>query len=151
MASGTSTRLLVVASRQAETPKCRCIYLWLTGSLLAFDVDSSERSLLGSLEDHAGFASRETDAAVILALDQVLSTMVADELYAIARSSVGIFVFALKGKPFHNGIKADVWLIPVKSWLACVYMHDKGWTKTYDLQIVESAARRSRETIMSNK
>jgi hypothetical protein len=41
--------------------------------------------------------------------------MVAQELYAIARSSVGIFVFALEGKPFHNGIKADVWLIPMKS------------------------------------
>lgn len=88
----------------------------LTGSLLAFDVDSSECGLLGSLEDHAGFACREANSAIILALDQVLSTMVAQELYAIARSSVGIFVFALEGKPFHNGIKADVWLIPMKSW-----------------------------------
>lgn len=96
------------------------------GSLLAFDVDSPECSLLGSLKDHAGFASRETNTAVILALDEVLSTMVADELYAIASSSIGILVFALEGKPFHNMIKANVWLIPVESWLACVYMHEKG-------------------------
>jgi len=81
---------------------------------LAFDVDSSECSFLGSLEDHAGFASREADAAVILALDQVFTTMVADELYAVARPSIGILVFALECKPFHNGIKADVWLIPGK-------------------------------------
>ena len=88
---------------------------------MAFDVDSSECGLLGSLEDHAGFASREADAAVILALDQVLTTMVADELYAVARSSIGILVFALEGKPFHNGIKADIWLIPVNVRLAFVY------------------------------
>ena len=82
---------------------------------MAFDVDSPECSFLGSLEDHARFASREADSAVILALDQVFTTMVADELYAIARSSIGILVFALEGKPFHNGVKADIGLIPVKS------------------------------------
>jgi hypothetical protein len=118
---------------------------------LAFDVDSSERGLLGSLEDHAGFACREANSAVILALDQVLTTVVADELYAVARSSVRILVFALEGKPFNNGIKADVWLIPMRSRLACVFMQHWRRVKTYDLQIVESAARRSRETIMSNK
>jgi hypothetical protein len=84
------------------------------GSLLAFDVDRSECGLFGSLESNTGFASREADAAVILALDQVFTTVVADELYAVARSSIGILVFALEGKPFHNGIKADIWLIPVR-------------------------------------
>lgn len=92
---------------------------------MAFDVDRPECSLLGGLEDHAGFASRETDTAVILALDQVLTTMVADELYAVARSSIGILVFALEGKPFHDGIKADIWLVPVEVRLACVYMQNE--------------------------
>jgi hypothetical protein len=82
---------------------------------LAFDVDCLECGLLGSLEDQTGFASREADATVILALDQVFTTMVANELYAVARSSIGILVFALEGKPFHNGIKANIWLVPVKS------------------------------------
>ena len=50
--------------------------------------------------------------------------MVADELYAVARSSIGIFVFALEGKPFDNGVKADIWLVPVKLWSACVYRMD---------------------------
>ena len=92
---------------------------------MAFDVDRPECSLLGSLKDHAGFASRKADTAVILALDQVLTTMVADELYAVARSSIGILVFALEGKPFHNGIKADIWLIPVNVRLAFVCMQDE--------------------------
>jgi hypothetical protein len=64
---------------------------------LAFDVDSSERSLLAAFEDHAGFAGREANATIIFALDQVFTTVVANELYAIARSSIGIFVFALEG------------------------------------------------------
>jgi len=81
---------------------------------LAFDVDSSECSLLGSLEDQASFASREAYATIVLALDQVFTTVVADELYAVARSSIGIFVFALEGKPFDNGVKADIGLIPVE-------------------------------------
>jgi hypothetical protein len=51
--------------------------------------------------------------------------MVAEELYAVARSSIGVLVLALEGKPFHNGVKTDIWLIPVKLRLACVYMHDK--------------------------
>ena len=84
------------------------------GSLLAFDVDSSEGGLLGRLEDHASFTSGEADAAVTLALDQVFTTMVADELYAVARSSIGILVFALEGKPFNDRVKADVWLVPVE-------------------------------------
>jgi len=102
-----------VSQQQEGTPQCKCICQWHTGSLLAFDVDSPERSLLATFENHAGFTGREADATVIFALDQVFTTVVADELYAIARSSIGIFVFALEGKPLDNGVKADIWLVPV--------------------------------------
>jgi hypothetical protein len=111
----------VVAEQQNGAPKCRRICQWHTGSLLAFDVDSPEGSLLATLKDHAGFTSREADATIIFPLDQVFTTVVADELYAIARSSIGIFVFALEGKPFDDRVKADIWLVPVQRWLACVY------------------------------
>ena len=150
-ASGTFARLLVFARKQAGASKRRCFYQWHTSSLLAFDVDGLECGLLSCLEDQTSLASRKANAAVIFALDQVFTTMVADELYAVARSSIRILVFALEGKPFHNGVKADIWLVPVGVRLACVYMQDKKRVQTYDRQIVESAARRSRETIMSNK
>lgn len=81
---------------------------------MAFDVDSSECGLLGSFEDQASFTGREANATVVLALDEVCTTVITDELYAIARSSIGVFVFALEGKPCNNGIKADVWFVPVK-------------------------------------
>jgi hypothetical protein len=88
---------------------------------LAFDIDSSEGGLFAIFEDRAGFASSEANAAVVLALDEVCSTMVADELYTVARPSIGVFVFALEGKPVDNGVKADFWFISVMSWLAHVH------------------------------
>jgi hypothetical protein len=90
-------------------------------SLLAFDVDSSEGGLFAIFEDQAGFAGSETNTTVVFALDEVCSTVVADELYTVARPSIGVFVFALEGKPIDNRVKADFWLIPVMLWLA--YMH----------------------------
>jgi hypothetical protein len=89
---------------------------------LAFDIDSSERGLFAILEDRAGFAGGEANAAVVLALDEVCSTVVADELYAVARPSIGVFVFALEGEPINNGVKADFWFIPVMEWLAHVHI-----------------------------
>jgi hypothetical protein len=89
---------------------------------LAFDIDSSEGGLFAIFEDRAGFAGSEANAAVVLALDEVCSTVVADELYAVARPSIGVFVFALEGKPVNNGVKADFWFVPVMSWLACVHI-----------------------------
>jgi hypothetical protein len=87
---------------------------------LAFDVDSSEGGLFAIFEDQAGFAGSETNTTVVFALDEVCSTVVADELYTIARPSIGVFVFALEGKPIDNGVKADFWFVPVILWLAHV-------------------------------
>jgi hypothetical protein len=81
---------------------------------LAFNVDSLECSHLCSLKDQSSFTGREANGTVWFALDEVCATMVADELDAVARPSIGIFVFALVGKPINNRVKANLRLVPVE-------------------------------------
>lgn len=118
---------------------------------MTLNVDGLERSLLGSLKDQAGFAGCEANAAVIFALDEVCTTVITDELYAVARSIIWVFAFALESEPFDNGVEANIWLVPANLLLACALSSQGREIETYDLQMVESAARRSRETIMSNR
>lgn len=85
---------------------------------MPLDVDNPECRLLSELEDVACLAGQEANATIIFALNQVLTTMIADELYAVARAGVRIFVFTLEGKSLDDNIKADVWLVPVEILLA---------------------------------
>jgi hypothetical protein len=79
---------------------------------LAFDIDNTECRFLGNFEDVACLAGQEANAAIIFTLDQVLTTVIADELDAVASTSVGILIFALEGKSFDDHVKADFWLVP---------------------------------------
>jgi len=119
-------------------------------SLLSLDIDNFKSRLLCKFEDVAGLAGQKANAAVIFALDQVLTTVIADELYAVARTSVRIFIFALEGKSLDNNIKTDFGLVPVAMLLACS-VWDRARALTHDLHIVDKAARRSRATIMSRR
>jgi hypothetical protein len=82
-------------------------------SLLALDIDNAECRFLCKLEDVACLAGQEPNAAVVFTLDQVLTTVIADELDAVAVASVRVLIFALEGKSFDNNVEANVWLVPV--------------------------------------
>ena len=43
----------------------------------------------------------------------MLTTVIADELDAVAGASVRVLIFALEGKSFNNNVEADVWLVSV--------------------------------------
>lgn len=81
---------------------------------MALDVDRSECCLLGSLEHLARFTGQVSNATVFLALDQVFSTMVADELNAVPRSSIWVFFFALEGQVFDKHIETDIRFVSAK-------------------------------------
>ena len=68
--------------------------------------------MFGCLEEVPSFAGQEADLAVILALDQMLAAIVADELYAVTVPSVGVFVFILERELADEALEADVWLVP---------------------------------------
>jgi hypothetical protein len=85
----------------------------LGASLLALDIDNAECRFLRKFEDVACLACQESNAAVVFTLDQVLTTVIADELDAVARASVRVLIFALEGKSFDNSVEANVWLVPV--------------------------------------
>ena len=104
--------LLAVQHRTSRREKCD---RWreALASLLPLDVDNTECRFFGKFEDVACLAGQEANAAVVFTLDQVLTTVIADELDAVARASVRVLIFALEGKSFNNNIEADVWLVPV--------------------------------------
>jgi hypothetical protein len=85
---------------------------------LTLDIDNAECRNLGSFEYVACLACQEPNAAVVLALDQVLTTMIADELDAVAMASVRVLIFALECKSLNNHVEADFWLVPVTVSLA---------------------------------
>lgn len=107
----------VVGRPTWEVSLCGNVRL-VTELLLSLDVDNAECRFLGKFEDVACLASQEANAAIVFALDQVLTTVIADKLDAVARASVRVFVFALEGKSFDNHVKADLWLVPVIMLLA---------------------------------
>lgn len=83
-------------------------------SLLPLDIDDTECRLLCKFKEVACLPGQEANTAVVFALDQMFTTVIADELYAVARAGVRIFVFTLEGKSLDDNIKADVWLVPVE-------------------------------------
>jgi hypothetical protein len=85
---------------------------------LTLDIDDAECRFLGKFENIACLAGQEANAAIVFALDQVLTTVIADELDAVAMASVGILVFALESKSLNNHVEVDFWLVPVTLLLA---------------------------------
>lgn len=71
--------------------------------------------MLSGLEDAAGFDCEETHLTVVFALEQVATSMIADELHAVAMAGFRVlFVLAQEREVGDNEVEADGWLVTTK-------------------------------------
>lgn len=108
-----------------------------------------KRLFLGDLEVAGGFGGHEAHLAVFFLLDKVLCAMVAEELDAISEPDLWwVVVVAVKGEGVDEIVEADRLLETATSQPTTPEFRKN---KTYPLQMVASALRRSLGTILSSK